>query len=631
MLAAVSQSCVNDFDDSCNKNLLSGEIKVKFTLKTDDMGGGRSRAGIWNPSDPNVAGTSFDNAIQLNTETAKWLHVMIIDDSGNILHLNLDNGFQFNEEGNGYDMTGTLDLGDKKGKWKAGDYRVMVLANFRADDSAPLSNLSAYTTLADLKAAIDARGGDWYTADGGTIARNSAGAPKIPMWGMTTARLYLDGVNTEWFSVNLLRSVAKVKIELNQDLKEKGFTLVSATISNFNKTLYTLPSGWDTATKTAEYGKPNDAVFHPCDDNKIAGSYTITAPGNTGENDGAGSIVFYLPELTAASAEESVNISVTLRQNDTDYEFNNAMIIDNYPYGSGYTAANYPKGQYNVVRNHLYDFILDMNEGKVLYTLKCWNYYKSELGWNATEFTFLPEEGEIGNPNKGDSDALNGFVAFPSYNKGKIQNKESFADYTFTLTKPTGAVWQAFLVEDGVYYPAGGNFKFGDKVADTPSGFFFGTGNDNKNNNKAVTMGIARAKSYHIKVGTRLRSTDFNAKDPVLDETNPTIMKLTEAAEAWKTAGKVPTCYLVIRVALDGEHFTEELPINIAPSSTSGDFAPRRFAGDDSRIEIRQLFPFQVEENEGKFIIGTYSGGDYAKYTWWGYPMGHKNAPATGM
>ncbi|MDE6269389.1 MAG: hypothetical protein K2M12_00860, partial [Muribaculaceae bacterium] len=157
----------------------------------------------------------------------------------------------------------------------------------------------------------------------------------------------------------------------------------------------------------------------------------------------------------------------------------------------------------------------------------------------------------------------------------------------------------------------------------------------------------------NIKVGTRMRTTDFNDKEPetlVHDETDPTydIIALNESGNYWKFNNDVPRCYLIIRIAIDGKNFSE--PIAINPPYTSGskyqsDFSPYGLAGNATSIEIRQLPPFLKYKHDGqrdektkkfgtrhdnaKFIHGINNTGTskldqlYVQYTWWGYPMGH--------
>lgn len=620
-----AQSCVNDFDDDCNRPLLSGEVKVRFSMtfdRTGESGARSSRAGVWNPDAPLHCGSEFDRTVNLDS---KFINIILIDPvTGEIIHVNLDSGYQFNPVTGGYDMEGTFNLDGRT--WTAGKYRVMILANYWNKNSTP--EIKACANLRQLQPVLDELYVDWYDKVG---KWNSKNVPNIPMWGVGETRLHLDGKHDENLgSIDMLRAIAKVKITLDSKIKEKGYTLASVTVNNYNRKANCLPAGWLTATQTRDPSVANDAPLNPHTPSESR--LTITAPGDFEESAEDGSIVFYLPEYKV-SGSERIKFSVTVNdKNGVPITFPDAMEIDN----SVITGGAYTQSVYNVVRNHFYLFNIDgVNLGEFSYRAQCWNYVPSEIGWNPVSFTFTAK----------DTESTHGFITFPSYSSSDkeeddlIKNETSFADYTFTLKEPKGAVWQAFLVQDGIEYPAGGNFILNGGKADTPTGFFFGVGNDDKNNQKAVSTGIARDKAYMIKVGTRLRSTDFNEnKNPIYEEGTPTyaygslsVMQLNDAAVAWKEKGEVPVCYLIIKIALDGKKFSECLEIN--PADKKGTFAPYKFAGDASRIEIRQLFPFYSSKKTGndysKLNIGINSSEEaYKTHTWWSYPMGHKNAPA---
>lgn len=84
MAAVMLGGCVNDYD-TCDEPRLQDEMQLRFTLKLDVLDDLFSRAdGIWNPEDPVVPGSSFDNTIILKTTKNpgyKWLHVMLINNS----------------------------------------------------------------------------------------------------------------------------------------------------------------------------------------------------------------------------------------------------------------------------------------------------------------------------------------------------------------------------------------------------------------------------------------------------------------------------------------------------------------------------------------------------------------------
>lgn len=638
MIAAVMgmafQSCVNDFDDDCNKPSRPGEVKVSFTLRLGDMGASLSRAGegVWNPSGPSEAGSTFDNFMKMNEDSTRWLHVVFIKENGDLLHLNIDKGYQFNPTLKGYEMIGTLDLSADPDNWEPGEYRVMVLANFRErlkhSEMSKDVHVNTFKTLAALKTEIEKKQSvDWYnkSSDWNNKGyRNAGNVPAIPMWGMTTTTLKLDGNTVDNFSVQLLRSVAKVKIELTPRLKEAGYKLVECSVDALNYKANPLPKGWNEAKNTVDISRSAyDAALNP-NSGGTAKNLPVPLPGFLTEYDDEETIVFYLPEWNSSGSSDSVTINLKVKD-DLGMTQTCSMGIDNYVLGQ----ANYTS-RYSVNRNHLYKFTVDkeITEGELSYKLECWNLVESTIGWNPVNFTFT----------SGDSEAEYGAIAFPSYpsdkNKNQIANTTSYADYTFTLQSPVGAVWKAFLVEDGVEYSADSTFSVGTGAANTPSGFFFGVGNDDESNNKAASTGIARQKAYNIKVGTRLKAVEHDGTTPNAGTVAPdTLLILNDDALAWKKRREVPTCYLIIKVALDGKNFSETLAINPEISNTGGDFYPYKFAGDACRIQIRQLFPFyksKSSSDEGRLIKGiNNTESAYRINTWWDYPMGYKNGVNT--
>lgn len=628
-------SCINDFDECDKPKPLDGEVRLRFTLRLDPLGDYHTRAegesGVWNPDENGVLGNTFDNSIinSTNKGSVKWLHMLVINSSDEIAYLNLDNS-SFTMLGGGlYQIDTKLDLEEKN--WNEGDYRLMVFANYRerTTDTKDI-HFGKIDKLDALKEAISKNTVDWYVSNG---TRNSNNVPYIPMWGVKTAKLTDDKAGNDAGEIELLRSVAKIKIELSSILKEAGYQLVKANVDALNKKVFPCPAGWDVATSTVDNNKYNDNALNP-NKNEIK-NLEVNCPGYDNENDGDETIVFYLPERSGLDSKDKdviTNITVTVK-NDIGEEETCTMKIDNFP--GDEPNVNYKNGKYTVNRNHLYQFTLykDLHEGNLSYKLECWNYVPSEIGWTATDYRLTNT----------DSDAKNCFVTYPAYpsseNKHIIEDNASFADFDFTFKAPKGAVWKAFLIEDGVEYTAEDKFnstKDGKIVyasaANTPNGFFFGVGNDDDNNNKASTTGVARDTKYNIKVGTRLRTVNFDDnKQAEKDPDNDLFIKLNANGEYWKERNDVPSCYLVVKVAYDGKNFTDELVINEVKKS--GNFNPLRYAGTSTRIQIRQLFPFhkykddggnKTHNDDGKLIIGKESSDkDYQSHCWWGKPEGY--------
>lgn len=669
LASGVTQSCVNDMYD-CPDPGKEGKVQLKISLNLGDLGQISRADGIWNPSGETEGGSTFDNSIALNTSTKTYLHVMLINSDDELLHLDLSNGFELNPVSGGYDLITELDLSDPdmKAKWTPGNYRLMVIANFqdRPAESKDV-HVNTYTTLSELQAKIDATTVDWLSNDKGD--RNLNNVPKIPMWGITSGYLKLEDGSTENFSIDLLRSVAKIRFLLTDRLLEAGYRLVKCEVPTYNKKIYTTPAaGWSSCTKTTDLTEAYyDTSFHDNASKKT--DLTITAPGYSGEYDGDNMLVFYLPERKTDS--KLPNKMIVTVANDIGDEESCEVEIDNSVLGAGY----YKNDKNNINRNHLYQFTLDkdIEEGELTYKIECWNLQESAIGWNP-DFTL--ESGADKTSTGSDSEANLGMVTYPCYSASSSElfpkDDCSFADYRFTIKNPSGAVWKAFLVEvdeNGVEHeytekdtfnaPEGLTFT---GAVNTPSGFFFGVGNQDAQNSWAVTTGIARDTPYIIKVGCRLKSTDMSNGIPATVREGDYVQKTSNKikyldngesvndadiqhfmvqnsnAQYWKNLEKVPTCYLVIKVAIDGVNFTERLKINPEVIGTDKDGKithTRKFYGDDYRVEIRQLFNFYVNyestsnpevigNNDNQLILGKQSKKTvYQENCWWGTPMGY--------
>lgn len=106
-----------------------------------------------------------------------------------------------------------------------------------------------------------------------------------------------------------------------------------------------------------------------------------------------------------------------------------------------------------------------------------WTVKSSQVG-------FSPEESQYSlEPLNSDGEAASGIVQWPHLLGGETKYETSYANYLFTMTAPTGAVWTATLTN-------GLDFTF-DYVGTREGG------------EAAADKGIARQEGYEIKVGAR--------------------------------------------------------------------------------------------------------------------------------
>lgn len=608
-LALMSGGCV--YDDSpagCgDTERLQGSVPVRFTLKLDGYGSRADGGGVWNDNHEKVIGTRFDSEVDR-------LHVMLIGNDGSLAHVDLRQ-YMYDADADGYTFIGNIDLGEEG--WEPGSYRVMLLAN-----CGPA--LMSATTLDGLKSTIaDVM---WYSPNGSP--RNGV---RIPMWGMTTHDFTFTGKKDspeEIGSIDLLRAVAKVKINLDPT-KMKGYRLVSARMSAANSYIDPFPAGWETATATLDgtlsYGHSFNPVKTP------VGGHDF-APGiYTGEEEG--SIVFYLPEYDsseAAGGEATIDVTVKHEASGQTLTYPAAIHFNDANVNGGGTTGDATRLATDIVRNHYYLFTIDgIHFGTLTYDVDCWDYIPSTLGWDV-KYSLDSE----------DSDARYGYITAPCFSDSKnneIKNSSSQFTFSFTLTEPEGATWKAFLLNpdgsDHLLNPNGVDQPFyPDSYPEEQKSkryFRFAAGNDDTNLQRAVSTGIARDEPYKIAIDVDDNLWTDLAAEKVKETEKDQPIEINENGKMWRDAGIVPTVYLVIKVALDGEHYTEELAINpeFTPNSSyPNQFFTYKFAGTKSRIELRQLFLPKYDVNMAKIyrgIDGTLLQDlpeDYKANVWWRQP-----------
>lgn len=637
VLAVMPVGCV--YDDSpagCgDARRLQGEVPVRFTLKLDDKGmGSRADAasGVWNPDHEQVIGTRFDSQVSR-------LHVMLVDNDDNITHVELRK-FMYVAEDEGYTFTGNINFGDD-GK-EAGSYRVMLLAN-----CGPA--IMSATTLADLPSTIaDVM---WYSPNG-----SPRDGVLIPMWGVTTHDFTFTGdkdAPEEIGDIELLRAVAKVDIQLDPT-KMEGYELVSAKINKTNSYINPFPKGWDAAGSTTAQGLRHGAPFNPVKTEVAGHAFT---PGKY-IDEPAGDIVFYLPEFD--SAEGEATIDVVLRHNATGQTltYTEALHFNDKDVNKGATAGD-ERLATDIVRNHLYRFTIDgIHFGTLTYNVTCWDYVSSTLGWDIAQnddhyLHFIYPDSRycyVTHPRLVAKDAKRLVNGQLENTKVKLlENSSSQLNFSFTITQPEGAVWKAFLYDDP-QCTIEHDYKY----------FRFAPGNNDADNSVAVRTGIAREKAYNLAIDVDRNCwmngmvDKFSYPDEIDADGNVTSYKiidkkffvnkseesneneiptpiitdgsendvLSPIARQFREQGKVPTVYLVIKVALDGEHFTENLEIN--PPYTgevkSQFFGSLTYPGTKTAIQIRQVFVGDYDVTPQNLMEGKIGDNNFG---WWETPMGY--------
>lgn len=201
---------------------------------------------------------------------------------------------------------------------------------------------------------------------------NYEAKPKyLPMWGVKKVAFTLAAGKLQDFSdINLLRAVAKVKVNLSNEMKNNGWSIYSMQLINYNDKGYCMPEKYAECEKTASLTHEEFEHFY---DSKQTGGITMT--------DG---VPIYLPEYQnngQVDADKCV-IKLKLARNKTveqdasgkDKEYT-LRFIDYTDQGTEGTTTN------DIVRDHYYIFEVykgSNGQNLVKLTVRKWNVRNHE-------------------------------------------------------------------------------------------------------------------------------------------------------------------------------------------------------------------------------------------------------------
>lgn len=319
------------FDDGYdNEDQNDNAVMVAFRMS---YANGNTRAANegWDDYDPKDDGTAYENAI--NTEQ---LQIKVCDENGTIIGdvdnvIAINNGTDTNPD---YSITGTWEnAADKLSKAK----KIMVFANCGTSIVTPgnIQNLA--------------------------FAR-SATTQYIPMWGVTTLTNELVvGKSNNLGTIDMLRSLAKVKVKLADGMKARNYSLGAIQLNNYNTSGYSLPLTYNTAASTAAIRFGNSLHAN----SSWAQSIAMTGDGDE-------SIMLYIPEYDNINAATDRKATISLQlMRDGEEEGNYTLHFCNYtPEGAPDAASTY-----NIQRNHYYEYTVGRTDDqvKIVLNVKKWN------------------------------------------------------------------------------------------------------------------------------------------------------------------------------------------------------------------------------------------------------------------
>ena len=298
--------------------------------------GGKQIASRSEDDETDEPGTEMENSIDFSR-----FHVVFYDANHRMAGI-LQNMVLIHVGGNIYRLTGSLPVSNKVlvGNHFVG--KMVVYANFDMSSE-------------DLQK-------DYNHTDIAQKSFNYEANPKyLPMWGVQKVDFTLAAGKRQDFSdIDLLRAVAKVKVNLSNDMKNNGWSIYSMQLFNYNNKGYCMPGKYTNCEQTASL--THEEFEHFFNSRQTSG-ITMTED-----------VPIYVPEYQnngQKDAEKCV-IKLKLARNGTvesDKEYT-LRFIDYTDQGTEGTTIN------DIVRDHYYTFEVykgSNGQNLVKLTVRKWN------------------------------------------------------------------------------------------------------------------------------------------------------------------------------------------------------------------------------------------------------------------
>lgn len=291
-------------------------------------------------------GTEMENSIDFSR-----FHVVFYDANHRMAGI-LQNMVLIHMGGNIYRLTGSLPVSNKVlvGNHFVG--KMVVYANFNMSE-------------ADLQK-------DYNHTDIAQKSFNYEANPKyLPMWGVKNVAFTLAAGKRQDFSdIDLLRAVAKVKVNLSNDMKNNGWSIHSMKLINYNDKGYCMPIKYTECEQTASL---THVEFEHFFDSRQTSGITMTDD-----------VPIYLPEyqnIDKADVDKCViKLKLNYKGNVERDDFGNEKeytlrFIDYTNQGAEGTTTN------DIVRDHYYIFEVykgSNGQNLVKLTVRKWNVRNHE-------------------------------------------------------------------------------------------------------------------------------------------------------------------------------------------------------------------------------------------------------------
>lgn len=303
--------------------------------------GGKQIASRSEDDETDEPGSEMENSIDLSR-----FHVVFYQTNQQMAGI-LQNMVLVHLGGNIYRLTGSLPVSNKVLVGNHFEGKMVIYANFDMSE-------------VDLQK-------DYNDTD---IAQKSFGYeanPKyLPMWGVKKVAFTLAAGKRQDFSdIDLLRAVAKVKVNLSNEMKNNGWSIHSMQLFNYNDRGYCMPGKYTDCEQTASL--THEAFEHFLDSKQTVG---ITMKDN---------VPIYLPEYQNNGKEDANKCVIKLKLasngkveldtfgNEKEYTL---RFIDYTDKGTEGTTTN------DIVRDHYYTFEVykgSNGQNLVKLTVRKWN------------------------------------------------------------------------------------------------------------------------------------------------------------------------------------------------------------------------------------------------------------------
>ena len=291
-------------------------------------------------------GTEMENSIDLSR-----FHVVFYQANQQMAGI-LQNMVLVHLGGNIYRLTGSLPVSNKVLVGNYFEGKMVVYANFNMSED---DLQKSYNDEAIAQKSFDYEDNPKY----------------LPMWGVKKVSFTLTAGKRQDFSdIDLLRAVAKVKVNLSSEMKNNGWSIHSIQLFNYNGKGYCMPKKYAECEQTASLSHEDFENFY---DSKQTGGITMT------EN-----VPIYLPEYqnTEKNKADRCVIKLKLKLNGSVYTDDSGnekeytlRFIDYTDSGGEGTTVN------DIVRDHYYTFeVYKDSNGKnlVKLTVRKWKVLEHE-------------------------------------------------------------------------------------------------------------------------------------------------------------------------------------------------------------------------------------------------------------